>query len=143
MKSTEVLTQQERLHMTTNYKDKTNEELDRFLFERFIPEDLKFTAPDFEPPWGAIKRGENHFSIWNPTHKDSAQLQNYVFPKILNKGLFVMVLYSDDNENRGVSIYKKGNRQAIAGRLFENDDQINRTVAICCLEAWDKVERSK
>lgn len=85
-------------------------------------------------------------SVWNPVDKDSAQAQNYLIPRLLNRKLEIDIEY---RQNR-IKIYKVGfdkfkGRQAILWKIkktWTNPDEINATITEVCILAMKKLSES-
>ena len=117
--------------------EQTNEEIDKALAEKF----LGLTEND-HGHWSSVKTGIMFSrSKWNPTHKDSNQLVNYVLPKLKWN---ISTYNSDDKRYFEITLThrikggdKDGQWLEVQKRTKNDDHQINRTIAIACLEAWD------
>ena len=75
---------------------------------------------------------------WQPTHKDSNQIQWYLFPKVAgyiteerdSAGYYQITIDGEDK-----------NQDTFQVKKLDCHNKINRTIVIACLEAWDKLNR--
>jgi len=148
--------------MKTNYQDLTNEELNKLAAEMVgwierLAKDTDYGTGDqygrhfcwAEPYDGKYKYSFRFFTqcldhetmleneYWNPTHPDSNQAERYLFPALakvnaiscrsmLGDFCVTIALIGGDMVGQCCSI-------------TENEDQINRTKVIACLEAMEKL----
>lgn len=94
-----------------DYESMSDEELDVLLAEKI----MKWTTRGFEDtnqfcygegsnPWSF----RMNFDEWNPTHKDSEQIETHIFTKLEARGCSMLAI-----------------------------SPVNRIKAICCLYAWE------
>ena len=111
--------------MTTAELDKALAEMMGYEYER--PYLKTYTIAKVNGSW--IK--------WNPTDKNSNQIVRYVFPKLFERSNVTLTIeVSFGFSESGTTI----NNGGIVSECFLSDpDDINKTMAIACVEAFEKI----
>lgn len=132
---------------TNDYSKLDDEELDRLAGERFIGHryENEFGNGYY---WDGVKPfhvkhdlsetlPKNHL-VWNPTHPDSNQAERYLFSKLKLSFDNIECVTVFQKEGSYTEISKRGEK-ILSGIQNTDDDQINRTKVIACLQAMDKL----
>ncbi len=138
--------------MKTNYQSLPHEELDRLAATRVMGWDYNKGYPAFKFKTGVTDPNGMHEEeawdlaldpdeLWRPSHKDSAQCQNYLFRKLVG----CYIIQDGYGRDFAIRIHIETARHEMAEVSLEctNPDDINKTCVAAVLEAWDKLGESK
>ena len=116
-----------------DYNEMTDAELDQLSIEEILKN-------AYDERGGEViaqlpnKDGVLRPKRWNPTHPDSNQAERYLFPKLSEKGLYVVMDYL----MAFVGVRKLVFKELTIFQHWQTNTGMNRAKVIACLEAWDK-----
>jgi len=132
--------------MTKQYDQMTTDELNRELAKR-LDWRLHTSVPDgckIESWVNSSGEFQCYKHDWQPCHKDSNQIERFVLPKLMQKGIMFHIEYGDREDYFSVAIKGNYGMSRIVFEIIklpEGYDLINKTKAIACLKAFDEIEK--
>jgi hypothetical protein len=133
-----------------NYTNLSDPELDRLAAEKFsnvFQDGVGQDVVNFDGRMFEVRKGHfKDYPMWQPTHPESNQVERYLFPKLKDLHCFIDT-HDDWMECYEIKILTWPKMEGevvhpiLLGKAGTTDqDQINRTKLIACLEAWEKLQ---
>jgi len=133
----------------SDYSKLTDSEIDRLAAEMFGEIEIVHTRDrGGNGQVDIVRFGSYTFSfseyssydIWNPT-KNAQQIQDYLFPKLEEKGSYILMERITHPFTFNITIRFGSNRQVM--KCTAKKDQINRITTECCVEAYEKLKEGE
>ena len=132
--------------MKTNYDELENEEVDKLAAETLMGRPIVKIGGYFDHVYDSDDEFICALKDWRPTHKDSAQCERYLFPKLWEKNISTTIECCDVPYTGGKVWYQvrligivDGKCLHINAQCRKDPDQINRIKTICWLKAMEEI----